>query len=105
MKKILIYGVGLLFSTAQVSAQVAVDISGAGIKVQTGGAHGASVATNNTGSLGPGVEMEGVAVINGEVFVDGVKVPRGKTSYFSKKSGKTYIIQWGKDGNVAVHEK
>lgn len=105
MKNILIYGVGLLFSTAQVYAQVAVDISGTGIKVQTSGAYGASVATNSTGSLGPEVEMEGVAVINGEVFVDGVKVPRGKTSYFSKKSGKTYIIQWGKDGNVAVHEK
>lgn len=105
MKKILIYGLGLVFSTAQVYAQVAVDISGAGIKVQTGGMHGASVATNTAGSLGPDVEMEGVAVINGEVFIDGVKVPHGKTSYFSKKSGKTYVIQWGKDGNVAVQEK
>jgi hypothetical protein len=44
-------------------------------------------------------------VINGEVFVDGEKVPKGKSPYTSKKSGKTYVIKWGKDGNVAVQEK
>jgi hypothetical protein len=49
--------------------------------------------------------MDGIAVINGEVFVDGEKVPKGKSPYTSKKSGKTYVIKWGKDGNVAVQEK
>lgn len=91
----------LLSGSAQ--SQVSVDLSGGGVRVQTG--KGASVASNSAGTIDPDVQMEGVAVINGEVFVDGDKVPKGKTSYTSRKSGKTYIIKWGKDGSVAVHEK
>ena len=48
--------------------------------------------------------MEGVAVINDDVFIDGEKVPRGKTRYTSKKTGKSYRIQWGKNGNVSVEQ-
>jgi hypothetical protein len=87
------------------NAQVAVDVSGGGVKVQTGSGKGSSVAVNTAGTIDSDVQMEGVAVINGEVFVDGEKVPKGKTSYTGKKSGKTYLIKWGKDGNVAVQEK
>ena len=86
-------------------AQVAVDVSGGSVKVQTGSGKGSSVAVNSAGTIDSDVQMEGVAVINGEVFVDGEKVPKGKTSYTGKKSGKTYLIKWGKDGNVAVQEK
>jgi len=94
-----------LIAPATALAQVSVDLSGYGVKVQTGGAGGTSVTTNEAGTLGPDVEMEGVAVINGEVFIDGTKVPKGKTVHTSKKSGKTYLIQWGRDGSVAVKEK
>ncbi|MBN8579667.1 MAG: glutamate mutase L, partial [Anaerolineae bacterium] len=44
------------------------DASGLGVKVQTG--KGGSVASNTAGTIDPDVQMEGVAVINGEVFVD-----------------------------------
>lgn len=86
-------------------AQVLVDIPGMGVKVQTGGAKGSSVAVNSAGTIDSDVQMEGVAVINGEVFIDGEKIPKGKTSHTAKRTGKTYLIKWGKDGNVAVQEK
>lgn len=56
-------------------------------------------------SIGSDVQIEGVAVINGKVFIDGVKVPKGTTSYRSKKTGKSYQIRWGNNGNVEVTEK
>jgi hypothetical protein len=87
------------------NAQAAVDVSAPGVRVQTGGKGGSSVAVNTAGSIEGDVDMEGVAVINGEVFIDGVKVPRGKTAYTSRKTGKTYQIKWGRNGNVAVEEK
>ena len=105
MKKLFLSG--LAFCACWVSvvqAQVAVNVSGGNVSVQTGGSNG-SVASNSAATLGPDVEMEGVAVINNEVFIDGVKVPYGKTTYLSKKSGKTYTIRWGKNGNIAVQEK
>jgi len=83
-------------------AQVSVDVSGYGVRVQQGGSE---VNVNTGGTVANDVQMEGVAVINGEVFVDGDKVPKGKTLYTSKKSGKTYRITWGKNGNVSVSEK
>lgn len=110
----------LLQSGAQ--AQVSVDVSGYGVKVQTG--NGVKVQTGNgtkvqTGKarpadddddddaspIGSNVEIEGVAVVNGQVFIDGVKVPKGTSSYRSKKTGKVYQIRWGKNGNVEVNEK
>ena len=59
----------------------------------------------NTGQIGSDVQIEGVTIINDDVFIDGEKVPRGKTVYTSKKSKKTYLIQWGKNGNISVSEK
>lgn len=87
------------------NAQISVDVSGLGVKVQTGSGKGSSVAANSAGSIEQDVQMDGIAVINGEVFIDGEKVPKGKSPYTAKKSGKTYLIKWGKDGNVAVQEK
>ncbi|QDX82193.1 hypothetical protein B9N43_13625 [Denitratisoma sp. DHT3] len=94
----------LMLTAGMASAQVAVDVSAYGVKVQTGGGSNAGNDAQS-GSLGPDVEMEGVAVINGEVFIDGEKVPKGKTSYTSRKSGKTYLIRRSKGGNVSVSEK
>lgn len=97
----------LLFASSAF-AQVSVDVSGVGVRVQRSGGSEVSVNTGSTGSTGgvaSDVEMEGVAVINGDVFIDGNKVAKGKTLHTSKKSGKTYRIEWGKNGNVSVSEK
>lgn len=81
-------------------AQVAVDISSQGVKINSG-----TSVNVNSGAVSSDVQMDGIAVINGEVFIDGEKVPKGKTSYTAKKTGKSYLIEWGKDGNVSVSEK
>ncbi|MBS1190014.1 MAG: hypothetical protein H6R10_1806 [Rhodocyclaceae bacterium] len=106
MKSIKTILVGMLAATAATAhAQVAVDVSVPGVRVQTGGHGGSSVAVNTAGTVDSDVQMEGVAIINGEVFIDGEKVPKGKTSYTSRKSGKSYQIKWGKNGNVSVEQK
>ena len=102
MKTIGALALALALSTPLAFAQVSVDLSGLGVKVQTGKGN---TAVNTGGSVESDVQMDGVAVINGEVFVDGEKVPRGKSPYTSKKSGRTYNIKWGEDGTVAVQEK
>lgn len=95
----------LLMFAGSAQAQVSVDVSGYGVRVQQNGGSEVNVNTGNSGSVASDVEMEGVAVINGDVFIDGNKVPKGKALYTSKKSGKTYRIHWGKNGNVSVSEK
>lgn len=55
--------------------------------------------------VGTDVEMTGVAVINGAVWIDGVKIHKPQSVYTSKKNGKTYRIHWGKSGNVSVAEE
>lgn len=92
-----------LAAAAAASAQVAVDFSDGGVRVQSRA--GGSVAANTAGTIDPDVEMEGVAVINGEVFIDGEKVPRNRSTFKARKSGKTYRITRGGDGSVAVQEK
>lgn len=97
----------VLFSacTLPVAAQVAVDLSAYGIKVQTKGSSGSNVAASSAGTIDSSVEMEGIAVINDDVYIDGEKVPKGQRDYKSRKSGKTYEITRDKNGNVAVREK
>lgn len=94
-------GLAMLLSGVAI-AQVSVDVSGYGVSVQSGNSTAVNV---NSGIVGTDVQMEGVAVINGAVFIDGEKVPKGKSVYTSKKTKKTYLIHWGKDGNVSVSEK
>ncbi len=91
--------------------QVTVDVPGVSVNVGKGKAGNTAVsvgpgstAGNSSGSIDADVEMEGVAVINDDVFIDGEKIPRGKTKHTSKKSGKSYRIQWGKNGNVSVEQ-
>jgi hypothetical protein len=91
--------------------QVVVDVPGVSVNVGKGkGGNTAisvgpgSTASNSSGSIDADVQMEGVAVINDDVFIDGEKIPRGKTKHTSKKTGKTYRIQWGKNGNVSVEQ-
>ncbi|TXI75319.1 MAG: hypothetical protein E6Q42_09580 [Dechloromonas sp.] len=122
-RKCLIAAAGLLIMQAQ--AQVSVDLPGLGIKVQTGdkgssvvtnnggtnssvvtkSGGSSSVVTNSAGTIGPNVQLEGITILNNEVYIDGEKIPRGKSPVKSKKTGKTYVIKWGKDGSVAVQEQ
>ncbi|WP_371324006.1 hypothetical protein VX159_00300 [Dechloromonas sp. ZY10] len=97
-----IFGFATVVICLLAHAQGSVDVTAGGVRVQVGTG---SVASSAAGDLGADVEMDGVAVINGSVYIDGQKIPRGKTSYVSKKTGKAYRIQWGSDGNVAVEQK
>ena len=101
----------LLTGSIPVLGQVTVDVPGASVKVETKANRGTALsigpgsrASNSSGSIDPDVEMEGVAVINGDVFIDGEKIPRGKTRHTSKKTGKSYRIQWGKNENITVEQ-
>jgi hypothetical protein len=94
-----------------VVGQVVVDVPGVSVNVGKGKAGNTAIsvgpgstANNSSGSIDADVQMEGVAVINDDVFIDGEKIPRGKTKHTSKKTGKTYRIQWGKNGNVSVEQ-
>lgn len=55
--------------------------------------------------VGADVAMTGVAVINGAVWIDGVKIHKPQSVYTSKRNGKTYRIRWGKNDNVSVTEE
>lgn len=100
----------LVAATGFAVAQVTVDVPGASVRINKGTGNAAvsvgpgSSASNSSGSVDADVEMEGVAVINDDVFIDGEKIPRGKTRYTSKKTGKSYRIKWGKNGNVSVEQ-
>jgi hypothetical protein len=102
MDKRLIFSVLPALFAGVAWGQVSVDISGGGVRVQHDGGNEVSV---NSGGVSPDVEMTGVAVINETVYIDGDKIPKGSKRYTSKKSGKTYLINWGKDGNVSVAEQ
>lgn len=96
----------LLLATWSSVAQISVDVSGFGVKVQTGKGDvtGNSVSIQS-GTVESNVQMDGIAVINDDVFIDGEKVPKDRNSYKSKKTGKTYLIKRSRDGNVSVSEK
>jgi hypothetical protein len=93
-----------------VVGQVVVDAPGVSVKVDKGNSATAisigpgSKAGNSSATVDADVSIEGVAVINDDVFIDGEKVKRGKTRHTSKKTGKSYLIEWGKDGNVSVRQ-
>lgn len=91
--------------------QVAVDVPGVSVNVGKGKSGNTAVSigsgntvNNSSGSIDTGVQMEGVAVINDDVFIDGEKIAREKTRHTSKKTGKSYRIQRGKNGNVSVEQ-
>lgn len=87
-------------------SQVSVDVSDYGVHVQQGGNVKVKNKANNLGgTIGSDVQMEGIAIINEDVFIDGEKIPKGKKIYTSKKTRKTYLIHWGENGNVSVAEK
>jgi hypothetical protein len=62
-------------------------------------------AENVAGVIEGDVEMEGVAIINDRVFIDGESISKGTTVHVGKKSGLKYRINWGKGGNVSVAQE
>jgi hypothetical protein len=70
-----------------------------GVTVYSGGQGGN--ASVNMGGIGSGASVEGVAVINGKVFIDGEAVP-DTVSHFTSKRGQTYRIERDRGGGVRV---
>ena len=75
------------------------------------GDRGISVTTEGEGNrasvetgIAAGAEITGVTVINGEVWIDGQKVPR-EANRFTGRSGKSYRIERDREGNVQVRER
>jgi hypothetical protein len=62
-------------------------------------------ADNVAGVIEGDVEMEGVAIINDRVFIDGESIPKGKTRHVGKKSGLKYRIHWGTGDNLTVTQE
>ena len=91
-----------VFFSCSLHAQVSVNVPGYSVRVD---GHGGTTVNSGSGIVGSDVQIEGVTIINDKLFIDGVKVPRGITVYTSKKTKKTYKIQWGKNGNIRVSEK
>lgn len=52
-----------------------------------------NVVGNSVGGIEGDVEMEGVAVVNGRVYIDGKEIPPKVTRYKSPRSGETYTIK------------
>lgn len=66
---------------------------------------GTNEVRNESGVIDEDAQIEGITVINGNVSIDGVKVPRGVRKFHSEKTGKNYRIDWGKGDNVSVTEQ
>ncbi len=112
----------LVSSTAM--AQIRVDtggtsvvIGGGNVDVRTNEAGSSSVTTrgssttaiatggntvrNTVGGIGSNVDVQGVTVINGRVYIDNKEIPPDVTRYKSPRTGEVYIIK-RKGGSVEV---
>ena len=65
----------------------------------------ANEVRNVAGEVDEDAQIEGILIINGTVNIDGMKIPKGQKKYRSPKSGKNYLIEWGRDDNVSVTEQ
>ncbi|MDS4013961.1 MAG: hypothetical protein RKP46_06330 [Candidatus Accumulibacter sp.] len=131
--KAMLIAVVLACAAGSVAAQVSVSVGGAGgVNVNTGGADGVNVNTGKASSgtkangvyVNPGktsssithspgtrvttsrdddAEASGISVVNGNVTIDGVKVPPSATRWTGKDGTKYRIKRSGK-GNVSVEE-
>lgn len=103
-----VVGLGLLFSTG-VFAQININIPGVNVKTGKDGVNVSIGSGNDTGnsagSIDADADIEGVSVINDDVWIDGEKIPKGKNRHTGKKSGIKYKINWGKNGNIAVSQE
>ena len=61
--------------------------------------------SNESDFIAGDVDIEGVAIINDQVFIDGVRIKKGVREVTSGKTGRTYRINRSSNGNVTVTEK
>ncbi len=92
----------IFFIGTSAIADVSVNLSGYGVRIKT---DDVAVTAKSSGTIDPDVQIEGVTIINDNVFVDGEKVPNGRSVFTSKKTKKIYIIQSDINGNISVKEK
>jgi hypothetical protein len=60
-----------------------------------------STASVNIGGIASNAKIQGIAVINGRVYIDGKEIPSTVTSYRSPRTGEVYTIS-RKMGSVSV---
>lgn len=88
------------------AGDVKVQVEGRDVKVRGKGvatvATDGSTASSTVGGIGDNVDIQGVAVINGRVYIDNKEIPPGVTRYKSPRTGEVYNIRRHKDGSVEV---
>jgi hypothetical protein len=90
----------------RIGADGSVSVRGDGKDVQVGAGGQVSAGSGNevrssVGEIAPGVNIEGVTIINGKLWIDGKEVPPGVKRYKSPKTGKIYNIE-RRGSNVSV---
>ena len=98
----------LIVCSQLAGAQVSIDLSGVNVKTGSGStvSRAGNKVSNEKGVIGPEADVEGVTIINDDVYIDGSKIARGVTEYVSKRTKTVYSIRWGKKGEgVTVTEK
>jgi len=75
-----------------------VSVRGGGNDVMVGGNGDVAIGKGNrakssAGGIAPGVNIEGVTIINGKLWIDGMEIPPGVTRYKSPKTGQSYRIK------------
>lgn len=114
MKCFLLLLAGCFLLAAEVFAQVSVHaldqdvkvLNSAGVRVRSSSTTSKSAINEAdvvVGGIIGDVDIEGVAVINGRVSIDGKSIPTHVRRYKSPKTGKVYLIE-RKDGSVSVSE-
>lgn len=110
MKRRLLATLLLAFPAAAQAEPVTVQVNGQSVQIQapdvpslpsmkgvgvtgtsTSSGQGNSVSTT-IGGIGQDAQVQGVTVINGQVWIDGEKIPNGVHRYTSK-SGQKYVIE------------
>ncbi|MDP2809903.1 MAG: hypothetical protein Q8O34_07105 [Rhodocyclaceae bacterium] len=107
----------LFLATLPSTAQVRVQAGGASVNIGAVGSGDTNVnvrardvtaiategnnASVNIGGIGGDVDIQGVTVINGRVYIDGKEIPPKVTRYKSPRTGEVYIIR-RKGGSVEV---
>jgi hypothetical protein len=122
MRALIPLAIALLAATTAI-AQIKVDTGdtsvviggGGGVEVRTRDAGSVTTRSNSTtaiatdgstvrnsvGGIGSNVDVQGVTVINGRVYIDNKEIPPDVTRYKSPRTGEVYTIK-RKGGSVEV---
>ncbi len=106
MKKVCVFVVAYIAGVC--SAQVSVSGPGYRIDVERGGLTRTQTAMSNGEAgkvLAEDAEIEGVTIVDSDVFIDGERVEKNKSWVISRKTGRKYQILRDRDGNISVTER